>query len=449
MPWVTASSPSARGSCPIPTATSTTSAGRPEKSAPALGEDGEDLGGRDPPLRQQHQQVIDEVGGLFGHAPVVGRSGGVVLGGQKDLRRLFRHLSPGCVGASGDQPGGVASLGPRPGPFFDRLPQDVQRSEAGRVPVSPTGHGAEVAGGPVGDGPHQNGVPVAVELHRHQLQPVARRGALFPQLLAGPRPERHPPALFRGFVCRRVHPPQHQHQGGLGVLDDGGHEAVFAPVGLPHCATSRTGIPAPAIAAFTSAIVISRRWKMEAASTAEAPPTATASTQCWALPAPPEAMTGMSTASDTARVSSRSKPSLVPSRSIEVRRISPAPRAAPRFAHSTASSPVGVRPPFTTTSNRPWLRRASIANTTHWRPNRSAQAAISPGSFTAAVFTDTLSAPARSTAFMSSGLRTPPPTVRGTNTLEAVRRTTSRVVPRSSGVAEMSRKQISSAPSSA
>ena len=43
------------------------------------------------------------------------------------------------------------------------------------------------------------------------------------------------------------------------------------------------------------------------------------------VPTPPEAITGTGTASATARVSAMSKPDLVPSRSIEVSRISPAP----------------------------------------------------------------------------------------------------------------------------
>src|SRR5579883_2980168 len=67
---------------------------------------------------------------------------------------------------------------------------------------------------------------------------------------------------------------------------------------------------------------------MEAASTAEAWPSRRPSTRCSSVPTPPEAMTGTGTASATARVRARSKPALVPSRSIEVRRISPAPRAA-------------------------------------------------------------------------------------------------------------------------
>ena len=47
------------------------------------------------------------------------------------------------------------------------------------------------------------------------------------------------------------------------------------------------------------------------------------------------------------------------------------------------------------------------------------------GRATAAVFTATLSAPARSSRSTSSAERTPPPTVSGMNTLSAVRRTTS------------------------
>src|SRR5579883_711349 len=62
-----------------------------------------------------------------------------------------------------------------------------------------------------------------------------------------------------------------------------------------------------------------------AASTAAACPARTPSTRWSSVPTPPEAMTGTRTASATARVSARSKPAWVPSRSIEVSRISPAP----------------------------------------------------------------------------------------------------------------------------
>ncbi len=70
-----------------------------------------------------------------------------------------------------------------------------------------------------------------------------------------------------------------------------------------------------------------RKWKIDAASTASAPPTVTPSARCSSVPTPPEAITGTGTASATARVSSRSKPWRVPSRSMLVSRISPAPSA--------------------------------------------------------------------------------------------------------------------------
>src|SRR5581483_1411532 len=142
-------------------------------------------------------------------------------------------------------------------------------------------------------------------------------------------------------------------------------------------------------------------------------------------------------------------PSPVPSRSIEVRSTSPAPRrTVASLAHVIASSPVGVRPASIQTSQPPPGRRfASIARTTPWAPKRSAQRARSPGSRTAALFRQTLSAPARSSARTSSSLRTPPPTVSGMNTRSAVRATTSSVARRPSIVAAISRNTSSSAPS--
>ena len=65
-----------------------------------------------------------------------------------------------------------------------------------------------------------------------------------------------------------------------------------------------------------------------------------------ALEQPPGTITGTLTASDTARVSARSKPPRVPSRSMLVSRISPAPHAHMRWAHCTASRRVARRPPW-------------------------------------------------------------------------------------------------------
>ena len=124
-----------------------------------------------------------------------------------------------------------------------------------------------------------------------------------------------------------------------------------------------------------------------------------------------------------------------------------------RRAHSTASMPVGLRPPWVKISQRlaslsPLTFLASMATTMHWEPNRSAASRTNSGFFTAAELMPTLSAPALSRLRMSWMVRTPPPTVSGINTWLAMRSTISRVVSRSSWLAVMSRKVISSAPAS-
>lgn len=116
--------------------------------------------------------------------------------------------------------------------------------------------------------------------------------------------------------------------------------------------------------------------------------------------------------------------------------------------------PVPRRPPWVVTSQpdrvgRPpaGTERASTDKTMHWEPNWRAISASSSGRAIAAVFTDALSAPARSSTSTSSTERTPPPTVNGMNTCSAVRRTTSNMVARPDDDAVTSRKVSSSAPS--
>jgi hypothetical protein len=83
----------------------------------------------------------------------------------------------------------------------------------------------------------------------------------------------------------------------------------------------------------------------------------------------------------------------------------------------------------------------------HCDPNCSAASDSSSGRATAAVLSETLSAPARSSWSTSPTPRTPPPTVSGMNTCSAVRWTTSYMVSRPPLDAVMSRKVSSSAPS--
>ena len=114
------------------------------------------------------------------------------------------------------------------------------------------------------------------------------------------------------------------------------------------------------------------KWNTLAARTASAP-ASTAGAKCASVPAPPLAITGTVTAARTARISSRSKPVVVPSASIEFSRISPAPSSTARWDHSTASIPVPVRPPWVVTSKPlggPGARRASTDSTTHCDPKR-------------------------------------------------------------------------------
>src|SRR5579872_2874347 len=202
---------------------------------------------------------------------------------------------------------------------------------------------------------------------------------------------------------------------------------------------------------LASRMVNSPKWKIEAASTAVACPSRMPSTRWSRLPTPPEAINGTEMLSAIARVSGRSNPWRVPSRSIEVRRISPAPSETTSWAYSMASMPVEFRPPWVKISQRfdppPRLTRlASIATTMHWSPNFSAASLTNSRRLTAAELIETLSAPKRSNVVMSSMVRTPPPTVNGMKQASAVRRTTSSMMPRFSWVAVISRKHSSSAP---
>ena len=73
----------------------------------------------------------------------------------------------------------------------------------------------------------------------------------------------------------------------------------------PH---SLTGSPHSRSRALTARTLQVRSWKIDAASAASARPAENTSTKCSGAPAPPDAMTGMPTASDTAAVSAAVEP---------------------------------------------------------------------------------------------------------------------------------------------
>src|SRR5215218_4335352 len=198
----------------------------------------------------------------------------------------------------------------------------------------------------------QHGVAIAVKAHRVHVLRVTGRLALDPVFAARTREVGALAGFQRAGQRDVVHPRDHQHQPRAAFLRHR-HEQ---PVGVAleprrniGIQAHRTTIPSAAIAAFTSPMVSSRKWNTLAARTASAPAT-TAGAKCSLAPAPPLAITGMDTAPRTARSIFRSNPALVPSKSIELSRISPTPSSAPRAAHSTASIPVPRRPPWVVTS---------------------------------------------------------------------------------------------------
>ena len=85
-------------------------------------------------------------------------------------------------------------------------------------------------------------------------------------------------------------------------------------------------------------------------------------------PAPPEAITGTSTAAHTAASISRSKPCFTPSVSMEFTTISPAPASTHRRIQPMASMPVSTRLPWANTRKAPSTRLMSADSTTHWLP---------------------------------------------------------------------------------
>src|SRR5690349_5856208 len=251
---------------------------------------------------------------------------------------------------------------------------------AGRHPAAPVAvlEQLEEAAAPAGVAGHaahrlhlqHDGVAVAVEADLAHALHVARGLALLPQRAARARPV-HRLAALDGLAQRlAIHPCDHQHLARGRVLRHRGHEAVGVPGDVVEPVLhSRISMPRAAMKRLASPMAISPKWNTEAASTASAWPCSIPSARCSIRPTPPLAITGTGTASHTARVSARSKPLLVPSRSMLVSRISPAPCPAIFPAHATASSPRALRPPCVNTSQRPSPdARASMATTMACEP---------------------------------------------------------------------------------
>ena len=109
----------------------------------------------------------------------------------------------------------------------------------------------------------------------------------------------------------------------------------------------RVSIPFSRICSLTASMGTSSLWKIPAARAASTSVFSKTYEKCSTFPAPEEAMTGMDTASLTCFTSSISKPLLVPSLSMQFKRISPAPSFSHVCTSWIASMSRPSRPPFT------------------------------------------------------------------------------------------------------
>src|SRR5919108_2907658 len=160
--------------------------------------------------------------------------------------------------------------------------------------------------------PRQQHIAVAVDAELLPVLGVSRGVALAPELAARPAPVDHPALGDRLVEGLAVRPRQHQDVAVLHVLHDHGDQPTLVEAEVVQRDAlhrhRRTGIPRESRCSFTSRIVSSPSWKREAASTASACPSISASAKCCGLEAPPDATTGTRTASAIPRSSSRSKP---------------------------------------------------------------------------------------------------------------------------------------------
>src|SRR3990172_2412422 len=192
----------------------------------------------------------------------------------------------------------------------------------------------------------QDRVGVAIQPDFDNFLRMAGLPALAPQAFARARPVDRLAAPDGLQERLAIHPRDGEDASGRAFLRDGRNQTLLVPRnGVDPFRHRRTSMPRARTSSFAWRTLYSPKWKMLAASTASARPSMTPSARCSSLPTPPPAITGTPTASATARVSARSNPSRVPSRSILVSRISPAPASCMRLAHATASRLVGCLPP--------------------------------------------------------------------------------------------------------
>ena len=269
-------------------------------------------------FREQHERVVQEVGRLAGERVARGRRSrrplgrGVVLGGEEDLGRLLGDLAADRVDAAGEQRRRVRARRAVGGARGDRRPERLEPGEALRRrarPARPSGSKQlRVPRWQVG--PAGSTVTSSASASQSVARSTSRRTLpLVSPLRQSRSREREwkwtsPVASVAASASASIQ-ASISTRPSRGVLDDRRDEAVGAEATAAgdERAPSRDGLPgragpagpAAAIAALTSAIEWIRRWKIEAARTASAPPSRTAATKSAGPAAPPDAMTGTRT----------------------------------------------------------------------------------------------------------------------------------------------------------
>ena len=236
-----------------------------------------------------------------------------------------------------------------------------------------------------------------------------------------------------------------------GVLADAGDEPVAVVAQRCGIDAHRIGSPRARQAAFVSSTVWVPSWKIDAASAASAP-ASSASARCSGLPAPPEATTGTF---DASRTSVRTQLEVVAV--LDAVGVHRRHQDLARAELDRVRAPRRWRPSRSRGARRR-RRRASRRRARAARRSRTPRTASrsgrrpprsGPGRASAAVLSETLSAPASSSSRTRPTRLTPPPTVSGTSICSAARSTARASTPGSSPVAVMLSQTISSAPCSA
>ena len=243
--------------------------------------------------------------------------------GECGLEPFLAELARGGGRAGGDQAGDVRALRSRRRAFGHAPPE----------PGCEAGHRARVACRPGGPRPQQHRVAVAVLAQLLDGERVPGRLALVPEPGARAAVEVRLAGLPGSAQRFVVHPREHQDATRVGVLDDGGPELRLHRAAAPRGRGARSGASAgepDARGGSTRAAPPARRRALQRRGR-RVPHRPRRSRESRPRRRPLPSARGRS-------------PSRVPSASIDVRRISPAPRASASAAQATASRPVGALP---------------------------------------------------------------------------------------------------------